>query len=188
MATKIEAQDLEISNLKARIKLLEDKDRGSAEPFADDAPIKGMRMEIGEEVRVERSTELGSNDTEEMVNVLTSMEAANILTSGVAAINVPPITGISTVGVPIVSGLFPTVSSTFTTASVVTPYSRHPRGILAKDKGKEKVVESEEPKKKKLQEQIDAQVAKEMEEEIARENQRMTEQIAKRCGNSQISC
>nr|GEX67523.1 hypothetical protein [Tanacetum cinerariifolium] len=42
--------DLEISGLTARIKLLEEKDRGSAEPFQDDAPIKGRSMEIGEEV------------------------------------------------------------------------------------------------------------------------------------------
>nr|GFA43781.1 hypothetical protein [Tanacetum cinerariifolium]GFA90668.1 hypothetical protein [Tanacetum cinerariifolium]GFB31523.1 hypothetical protein [Tanacetum cinerariifolium] len=74
-------------------------------------------------------------------------------------------------GVPIVSGSFPTVSAIFTTASVVTPYTRRPRGITigsshpmrspiirAKDKGKEKVIESEVPKKRKLQEQIDAQI------------------------------
>nr|GEX74452.1 uncharacterized mitochondrial protein AtMg00810-like [Tanacetum cinerariifolium] len=134
MATKIKAQDLEISNLKARIKLLEDKDRGSAKPSGDDAPIKERSMKIGEEVRVERSTELGSNDTEEIVNVLTSIEAANILTSGVAAVSVSPIAGVSTVGVPTVTKLFPTVSAIFTTASVVTPYSRRPRGISAKDK------------------------------------------------------
>nr|GEV20381.1 hypothetical protein [Tanacetum cinerariifolium] len=89
----------------ARIKLLEDKDRGNAKPTGDDAPIKGRSMEIGEEVRVERSTERGSNDTEEMVNVLTSMEAANILTSGVTAVSVSPVAGVSTVGVPTVSGL-----------------------------------------------------------------------------------
>nr|GFA81137.1 hypothetical protein [Tanacetum cinerariifolium] len=136
-------------------------------------------MEIGEEVRVERSTELGSNDTKEMVNVLSSIEAANILTSGVVAVSVPPVVGVSTVGVPTVSGLFPTVSAIFTTASIVTPYSRRPRGISAKDKGKEKVVEYEEPKKKKLQEQIDAQMAREMEEEIKREDQRMNEQFTR---------
>nr|GFA13601.1 hypothetical protein [Tanacetum cinerariifolium] len=168
MDSKIKAQDLEISSLQVRIKLLEDKDRGSAEPSGDDALIKGRSIEIKEEVEVKRSTELGSNDTEEMVNVLTSMEAANILTSRVAAVSVPLVVGVSTVGVP-----------TFTTASVVTSYSRRPRGILAKDKGKEKVVESEEPKKKKLQEQIDAQVAREIEEEIAREDQRMNEQLAR---------
>nr|GEZ64601.1 hypothetical protein [Tanacetum cinerariifolium] len=179
MAAKTQDQDLVISSLKARNKLFEDKDRGNAELSRDDAPIKGRSMEIGEEVRVERSTELGSNDTEEMVNVLSSMEAVNILTSEVVAVSVPPVAGVSTVGVPTVSGLFPTVSAIFTIASVVTPYSRHPIGISAKDKGKEKVVKSEEPKKKKLQEQIDTQVAKEIEEEIARENQMMNEQVAR---------
>nr|GEY16781.1 hypothetical protein [Tanacetum cinerariifolium] len=179
MATKIKDQDLEISGLKARVKILEYKDRGSVEPSRDDAPIKGRCMEIGEEVGVERSTELGSNDTEEMVNVLTSIEAANILTSGVAAISVLPVVGVSTAGVPTVNGLFPTVSAIFATASVVQPYSRCTRGISAKDKGKEKVVKSKEPKKKKLQEQIDAQVAIEIEEEIIREDQRMNEQLAR---------
>nr|GEY64442.1 hypothetical protein [Tanacetum cinerariifolium] len=148
-------------------------------PSGDDAPIKGRSMKIREEVGVEISTKLGSNDTEEMVNVLSSIEAVNILTSGVAGVSVLPVAGVSTVGVPTVSGLFPTVSAIFTTASVVTPYSRRPRGISAKDKGKEKVVEFEEPKKKKIQEQIDAQVAREMEEEIAREDQRMNEQLAR---------
>nr|GEU59455.1 hypothetical protein [Tanacetum cinerariifolium] len=46
-------------------------------------------------------------------------------------------------------GMVPTTSPIFTTASVVTPYSRR--------KGKEKMVESDTPKKKKLQEQIDVQ-------------------------------
>nr|GEX15104.1 retrovirus-related Pol polyprotein from transposon TNT 1-94 [Tanacetum cinerariifolium] len=138
MASKIKSQDLEISSLKARIKLLEDKDRGNAEPIRDDDPIKGRSMEIREEVGVERNTERGSNNTKEMVNVLTSMEAANILTSRVTAVSVSPVAGVSTVGVPIVSGLVPTVSAIFTTASV----------------------------------------AKEMEEENVRDNQRMNEQIA----------
>nr|GEZ16040.1 hypothetical protein [Tanacetum cinerariifolium] len=83
MATKIKAQDLEISSLKARIKLLKDKDKGSAEQSGDDASIKGRSMETGEEARVEKSIERGNNDTEELVNVRTSMDAANILTSGV---------------------------------------------------------------------------------------------------------
>nr|GEW22515.1 retrotransposon protein, putative, unclassified [Tanacetum cinerariifolium] len=94
-------------------------------------------IKIWEEVGVEKSTELGSNDTEEMVNVLSSMEAANILTSGVAAVSVSPVAGVSTAGVPTVSGLFPTASVIFTTASVVTPYTRRSRGISAKDKGKQ---------------------------------------------------
>nr|GEX51163.1 hypothetical protein [Tanacetum cinerariifolium] len=150
MASKIKDQDLKISSLKVRIKLLEDKDRGNAKTTGDDSPIKGRSMEIWEEVGVERSTERGSNDTKEMVNVLTYMDAANILTSEVAAVSVPLVAGVSTVGVLTVSGLVPTVSAIFTTASVVTPYSRRPREISAKDKG-----------------------------EIARDNQRMNEQIAR---------
>nr|GEW15261.1 hypothetical protein [Tanacetum cinerariifolium] len=122
IAAKIQAQDLEISGLKAMVKLLEEKDRGK-----------------------------------EMVNLLSSMEAANILTSGVTAVSVSHVVAattvsVSTVGVTTISGIFPTVSVIFTTASMVTPYSRRPREISAKDKGKEKVVESKEPKKKKLQE------------------------------------
>nr|GEU81873.1 synaptobrevin, longin-like domain protein [Tanacetum cinerariifolium] len=109
MATKIKAQDLEISSLKARIKLLEDKDKGSAEQSGDDAPIKGRSLEIGEESGVEKSIERGSNDTEELVNVLTSMDAANILTRGVQAVSVPPVAEVSTVGVPTGSGLVPTI-------------------------------------------------------------------------------
>nr|GEV86576.1 hypothetical protein [Tanacetum cinerariifolium] len=147
MTVKIKDQDLEISGLKARVKILEDKDRGSAEPAQEDAPIKVGSIKIEEEVGVERSTKLGSNDTEEMVNILSSIEDANILTSGVAAATI--------VGVPTVSGLFPT------------------------DKGKEKMVESEVPKKRKLQEQIDAQVAKEIEEQFTRKNQRLNEQLAR---------
>nr|GEY94904.1 hypothetical protein [Tanacetum cinerariifolium] len=142
-STKIEAQYLEISSLKARIKLLEDKDKGSAEQSGDDAPIKGRSLETGEEAGAERSIERGNNDTEEMVNVLTSMDVANILTSGVADVSVPPTAEVSTVGVPTGSGLVPTVSAIFTTYSVVTPYSRRPREISTKDKGKEKMSEAE---------------------------------------------
>nr|GEU50258.1 hypothetical protein [Tanacetum cinerariifolium] len=120
---------------------------------------------IGEELRADKSTEKGSNDTEEMVNVLSSMEAANILSSGGAAASVSPVDVFPSAGVPTVSGSFPTPM-------------RIPI-ISAKDKGKEKVTETEVPKKKKLQEQIDAQVAREMEEEFARENQRLSEQVAR---------
>nr|GEW38955.1 hypothetical protein [Tanacetum cinerariifolium] len=44
MIFKFAAQELEINRLKARIKLLEDKDRGVAEQYGDDAPIKGMKQ------------------------------------------------------------------------------------------------------------------------------------------------
>nr|GEV02290.1 hypothetical protein [Tanacetum cinerariifolium] len=192
MAAKIKDQDQEISELKVRVKFLKDKERRSVEPTQEDALITKEIMEIGEELGADKSTELGSNDTEDIVNVLSSMEATNILISRGTAASVSPVDVFSTAGVPTVSGSFPTISVIFTTANVVTPYTRRPRGITigssqpmrspiigAKDKGKEKVVESEVPKKRKLQEQIDAQVAREMEEEFARENQRLSKQFAR---------
>nr|GEU52744.1 ribonuclease H-like domain, reverse transcriptase, RNA-dependent DNA polymerase [Tanacetum cinerariifolium] len=150
MVSKITAQDLEISQLKARIKLLEDKDGGADAPSGEDATIKGRRLETGEEVGIERSTEKGSDDTEEMYS---------------------PAGEILTISVPSGSGMVPTASLIFSTATVATLYSRR--------KGKEKMVESDTPKKKKLQEQIDVQVAREMEEQLDREDQRRDEQIAR---------
>nr|GEY91000.1 ribonuclease H-like domain, reverse transcriptase, RNA-dependent DNA polymerase [Tanacetum cinerariifolium] len=138
MAAKTTAQDLEIASLKAKIKMLEDKDGGGDEPSGEDATIKGRSLETGEEAGVDKSTERGK---------------------------------VATVSVPTGSGMVPTASPIFTTASVVTPYSRR--------KGKEKMVESDTSKKKKLQEQIDVQVVREMEEQMAREDQRRSEQIAR---------
>nr|GEX62683.1 hypothetical protein [Tanacetum cinerariifolium] len=138
MATKIAAQDLEITSLKTRIKLLEDRDRGGAAPSGEDATIKGRSLETGEEAGVEKSTKRGK---------------------------------VATVSVPTGSGLVPTASPIFTTVSMVTPYSRR--------KGKEKIVESDTPKKKKLQKQIDVQVAREIEEQMARKDQRRSEQITR---------
>nr|GEW62171.1 hypothetical protein [Tanacetum cinerariifolium] len=152
--TSLDADEGKISGLKARVKILEDKDKGREEP-QEDAPIKGGSMETGEEVGVEKST------------------------NGVAAVSVSPVAAATTVGVPTVSGLVPIVNAILTTASVVTPYSRRPREISTKDKGKKKVVESDVPKKKKLQEQIEAQVAREIEEEFTRDNQRLSEQLAR---------
>nr|GEZ61388.1 putative ribonuclease H-like domain-containing protein [Tanacetum cinerariifolium] len=52
--------------------------------------------------------------------------------------------------------------------------------FLSQDKkGKEIIVESDTPKKKKLQEQIDAQMARELEEQKKREDLRMNEQITR---------
>nr|GFB68294.1 hypothetical protein [Tanacetum cinerariifolium] len=58
-----------------------------------------------------------------------------------------------------------------TASPIVTSYSRR--------KGKEVMVESDTPKKQRLQEQIDAQVARELEEQQEREDMRMNEQIAR---------
>nr|GEU62784.1 hypothetical protein [Tanacetum cinerariifolium] len=65
----------------------------------------------------------------------------------------------------------PTTSPVFATATVVTPVTRR--------KGKEVMVEFKTPKKQKVQEQIDAQIARELEEHLVREDQRRTEQIAR---------
>nr|GFC84049.1 hypothetical protein [Tanacetum cinerariifolium] len=86
-----------------------------------DAPIKGRSLDEGEE-----AAKKFSDDTEEMATVLTSMDAASILTSG---------------GVQVV----PTAAEVATTTV----------------------------KKKKVQKQIDVQLARELEEEMARDAQRM---------------
>nr|GEW85384.1 hypothetical protein [Tanacetum cinerariifolium] len=155
MASKITTQDLEIASLKARIKLLKDKDGGGDEPSGEDAIIKGRSLKTGEEVGVEKSTGKDSNDTEELVHVLTSLDAASILTSGgVQVVSVPPAIEVPTVSVPIGSGMVPTASPIFTTASVVTPYSRR--------KGKEKMVESASKRRSENDKQIarDAEITR----------------------------
>nr|GEZ60218.1 hypothetical protein [Tanacetum cinerariifolium] len=84
--------------LKARIKLLEDKDRGVAEQSRDDAPIKGRRLDE----RVE-AAERVSDDTEEMATILTSMDAIMVSTASLT---------------------IPTAAPIFTTTTESTPYTR----------------------------------------------------------------
>nr|GFA92332.1 hypothetical protein [Tanacetum cinerariifolium] len=163
-------QEVEINRLKARVKLLEDREGEGAERFEDDAPIKGRNLDEGE-----AADERVSDDTEEMATVLTSMDATTVLASGVAGVPTGsgsiPTASPPAVEVPIGSDVVPTASLVFATATVVTPYRKR--------KGKEVMVEFETPKKQKVQEQIDAQVAKELEEQLEREDQRMSEQIAR---------
>nr|GFA42258.1 hypothetical protein [Tanacetum cinerariifolium] len=139
-------QELEIINLKARVKLLEDKEGGGIAQSRDDAPIKGRSLDEGDE-----AAEKGSNDTEEMVNVLTSLDATTILSSRVAEVPTSsgsiPTAGPPAIEVPTGSDVVPIASPIFITATESTPYTRR--------KGKEKMVDSDTPKKKKLQEQID---------------------------------
>nr|GFB12147.1 hypothetical protein [Tanacetum cinerariifolium] len=164
MVAKFEAQELEINRLKARVKLLEDREGVTTKRFRDDTPIKGRNLDEGE-VAAERV----SDDTEEMATLLT------VLASGVA--KVPTSSGsIPTVGppaaeVPTGNDVVPTACPIFATATVVTPYTKR--------KGKETMVESETPKKKKIQKQIDIQMARQLEEEMERDAQRMNEQIAR---------
>nr|GEW97013.1 hypothetical protein [Tanacetum cinerariifolium] len=133
---------------------------------------EGRSMDEGEGEAV---TERVSDDTEEMATVLTTMDAATVLASGV--VNVPtgsgsiPTTSTPAEGsVPTGSEEVPTAGPVFATTTVVTPYRRR--------KGKEVMVEYETPKKQKAQEQIDAQVTRELKEKLEREDQRRAEQIA----------
>nr|GEZ31293.1 synaptobrevin, longin-like domain protein [Tanacetum cinerariifolium] len=145
MISKFALQELEINRLKARIKLLQDKDRGVAEQSGDDAPIKGRSILTSGGVQV----------------VLTAAEVAT------ATVSIPTGSGVVSTASPII----PTAALILTTATESTPYIRR--------KAKEKMVESDTPKKKKLQEQIDVQVVRELEEQMAREDQRIPEQIAR---------
>ncbi|GJZ35655.1 hypothetical protein Tco_0581472 [Tanacetum coccineum] len=134
--------------------------------------LMDMGMDQGEDLMVgdvEKSTEKGSDNTDEAANVLSTLEAANVLSSG----------SFSTAVI-------------FTTVSVTTPYTRRTKAlkgiiiepshttsvptISAKGKGKEKMVEFLGTKKKKIQEQLDAQLAKELEYKFAQEEQLIREQ------------
>nr|GEW77999.1 UBN2 domain-containing protein [Tanacetum cinerariifolium] len=154
----------------ASSEVLEDKDRGVAEQSGDDAPIKGKRLDVREE-----ATERVSDDTKEMATVLNSMDASTVLSGRVAKVPTGsgsiPTAGPPAAEVPTGSDMVPTAGSIFTTAIVVTRYTRR--------RGKETMVESETLKKNKVQEQIDGQVEKELEEQLAREDQRLSEQIAR---------
>nr|GEV21398.1 putative ribonuclease H-like domain-containing protein [Tanacetum cinerariifolium] len=114
--------------------------RGVAEHSGYDAPIKGRRLDVGEE-----AAERVSDDTKEMATVLTSMDAATILASRVAEVPTGsgsiPTAGPPVIGVPTGSDVVPTAGLILATAPVVTPYTRR--------KGKETMVESETLKKKK---------------------------------------
>nr|GEV56783.1 hypothetical protein [Tanacetum cinerariifolium] len=86
-------QEVEINRLKERVKMLEDREGVDATRSEDDASIKGRSMNEGE-----AATERISDNSEEMATVLTSMDAATVLASGV-------------VDVPTGSGSIPTAST-----------------------------------------------------------------------------
>nr|GEX10324.1 hypothetical protein [Tanacetum cinerariifolium] len=123
-----------------------DREGVAAERSGDDAPIKGRNLDEGE-----AADERVSDDTEKMATVLTFIDVATILASRVAEVPTGsgsiPTAGPPAIEVPTGSDVVPTAGPIFTTATVVTPYTRR--------KGKETMVESETPKKKKIQEQMD---------------------------------
>nr|GEZ37475.1 hypothetical protein [Tanacetum cinerariifolium] len=140
----IQLKVLEINRLKVRVKLLEEREGLAAKSSGDDAPIKGRSMDEGE-----ADNERISDDSEEMATVLTLMDAATVLASGV--IDVPTGNGfIPTASTP-AEGSVPTGSKEVPTASPVFANATV----------------------------IDAQVARELEEQLEREDQRRAGQIAK---------
>nr|GEU42103.1 synaptobrevin, longin-like domain protein [Tanacetum cinerariifolium] len=194
LLARFQAQEVEINKLTERVKLLEDGKGMAAEGSGDDAPIKGRRLDE-EEVATERvssdteeirlderevAAKKVSDDTEEIATVLITIDASSVHSSGGVQV-VPTAAAVApaNVSISIGSGVVPTASTTistptpiFATATTVTPYTRR--------KGKEKMVETHTPKKKnRVQEQIDIQFARELEEELEREAQRMNAQIAR---------
>nr|GEY73354.1 hypothetical protein [Tanacetum cinerariifolium] len=146
------------------------KRRTCCKSSGDDAPIKGRSMDEGE-----AATERISDDSEEMATVLTSMDAATVLASGV--IDVPtgsgsiPIASTPTKGsVPTDSEEVPTASPVFATATVVTPVTRR-KEEAERIKRKCLNLEHESAKKQKTSEEVteEAKPSKEVTEEKVKE-------------------
>nr|GEZ26258.1 reverse transcriptase domain-containing protein [Tanacetum cinerariifolium] len=108
---------------------------------------------------------------EDRESVAAKQSGDDALIKGRRGIDVPtgsgsiPTAGPPAIDISIDSKVAPTASQ------IVTSYSRR--------KGKEVMVESDTLKKQRLQEQIDAQVARELEEQQEKEHMRMNEQIAR---------
>nr|GEX30532.1 hypothetical protein [Tanacetum cinerariifolium] len=152
----IEASHIRRATRIAQSKALPTATDEPASLLRDDRQGEALPTVSGFEARQDReniikTSALPHDSTPRVTSLDADDGTANILTSRVAAVSVPPVAGVPTVGVPTASRLFPT----------------------------EKMVESDTPKKKKLQKEIDVQVARETEEEMAREDQRMNEQIAR---------
>nr|GEU47727.1 putative ribonuclease H-like domain-containing protein [Tanacetum cinerariifolium] len=130
MALKITAQDMEIATLKARIKHLEDIDGGGHDPSEEDATIKGRRLETGEEagcrpMGIERCACWDLDNSTWGASVLSSRVQVSVPpTAEVATVSIPSAGEIPTISVPTGSGMIPTASLIFSTATVATPYSR----------------------------------------------------------------
>nr|GEX76072.1 hypothetical protein [Tanacetum cinerariifolium] len=136
LLAKFQAQEEEIVKLKERVKVLEDKEDVAATQSGDDALIKGRSINEGE-----AAAKRISNDSEKVARVLTSMDAATVLAGGI--------------DVPTGSGFIPTAGPPATVISTGSEVGPTASPIVTRRKDKEVMVESDTPKKKKLQEQID---------------------------------
>nr|GEZ53190.1 hypothetical protein [Tanacetum cinerariifolium] len=129
----------------------------TASPPADEVPI-------GSDV-VPTASPVFATATVEIARVLTSIDAATVLAGGI--------------DVPTGSGSIPTAGPPATFISTGSEVGPTASPIATRKKGKEVMVDFDAPKKKKLQEQIDAQVARELEEQQEKENMRMNKHIAR---------
>ncbi|GKE99400.1 hypothetical protein Tco_0022751 [Tanacetum coccineum] len=112
-----------------------------------------------------------------MTNVLSTLEAANILASGGSKLVFTATSSTIATASTSVSPVVATASGSFPTAAVFTTATRRTRekGIMT---------EPEKPSKEKVLDQMSAQLAKELEEEFALEDQRIREQAER---DSEIS-
>nr|GEV02312.1 ribonuclease H-like domain, reverse transcriptase, RNA-dependent DNA polymerase [Tanacetum cinerariifolium] len=139
-------QALEITELKANVKFLEDRQGEGINLSGVDASIKGRRLDEEEvatervssdteEIRLDKrevAAERVSDDTEEMATVLIIMDATSVLSSGgVQVVPTAAVVAPANVSISTGSGVVPTASITistatliFATATTVTPYTR----------------------------------------------------------------
>nr|GEV74856.1 hypothetical protein [Tanacetum cinerariifolium] len=145
----------------------EAKDRGVAKHSRYDAPIKGRRLDVREE-----AAERVSDDTEEMATVLTSIDAATVLSSGVAEVptgsgSIPTTGPTATISIPAGSDVVPTASLMYATATIVTSYTRR------KERFKRKGIRFEQESVKKLKTSEEVKASEEVPEEKVREMMQM---------------
>nr|GEV15415.1 putative ribonuclease H-like domain-containing protein [Tanacetum cinerariifolium] len=111
----------------------------------------------------EEAAERVSDDTEEMATVLTSMDAATVLSGGVAEVPTGsgsiPTAGPPAAEVPTGSDVVPTASLIFATATIVTPYIRR------KERFKRKGIRFEQESVKKLKTSEEVKASEEVPEE-----------------------
>nr|GFC62360.1 hypothetical protein [Tanacetum cinerariifolium] len=157
---------------------------------------QGEDLLVGDTVKnSDKSSEKGSDSTDEMSHVLGSLGAAIILASGglglaftTASLSVATVSIDISPVVVTASGSFPT-AVIFTTASVVTPttrVTRSSRGVVIgssspisvnilsinkKDKGKGKMTKPEQPSKEEVLEQMSIQLARDLKPKFAQEDQ-----------------
>nr|GEW27130.1 hypothetical protein [Tanacetum cinerariifolium] len=139
-------------------------------PVADEGKINRLkeRVKMLEDREGMAATRSGDDAP---IKGRTTVLARGVVNVPTGSGSIPTASTLAKVQVPTSSDVVPTASLVFATATVVTPYRRR--------KGKEVMVESETPKKQKVPEQMDAQVARELEEQLKKEDQRRSEQIAR---------